>query len=605
MRQSVKEMVVTEEAENGFFPTPPEVAELLLSDINWHYIQDVLEPSAGKGNLVFTVAQKSWEVHGNKWGDISSRISVDCIEYDPYLRSVLQYEFGGQRLKELWDTVPREDRGYELRKKHPTEAAQINPRRAIDFRIIHDDFLTCDTRKAYHLIVMNPPFSNGDAHLLKAIQMQERYGGKIRCILNAETLLNPYTNQRRVLKKKLDQYNAEVTFHENAFSHAERQTDARIAIIKIDIPKPTHNSTIYDRLKRAAEVKSAPASEVHDLTVTDFMEQIVSNYNVEVDAGLELIREYEAMCPYILTSMNPGDHYCSSILDLSLSGGSAADRQVSVNSYLKAVRRKYWEALFTNKKFVGTLTTNIREKYYKMVDKMVDYDFTLYNIQQIAQEMNAEMCKGIQDTIVALFDQMTSEHAWYPECSKNVHYFNGWKTNQVHKINSKVILPINGLFSSYSWERDEFNSSKAESTISDIEKVFDYLDGNMTAHVDLHEVIQAAKKTGTTKNIPCKYFSVTIYKKGTMHLKFNNQRLVDRFNIYCCQRKGWLPPSYGKASYTDLDAESKAVVDSFDGNGKEGSGADRYNQVIREASYFLAEPTRKVLALGAGDNERS
>lgn len=90
-----------------------------------------------------------------------------------------------------------------------------------------------------------------------------------------------------------------------------------------------------------------------------------------------------------------------------------------------------------------------------------------------------------------------------------------------------------------------------------------------------------------------------------MHLKFNNQRLVDRFNIYCCQRKGWLPPSYGKASYTDLDAESKAVVDSFDGNGKEGSGADRYNQVIREASYFLAEPTRKVLALGAGDNERS
>lgn len=594
----IKDMVVTEEAENGFFPTPKDVAEKLLEGINWHYIQDVLEPSAGKGDLVFAVGQKSWGIHGNKWGDISTKINVDCIEFDPYLRSVLQYEFGGQRLKELWDSVPRQERGYELNAKRPTQAAEINPRRAIDFRIIHDDFLTCDTRKAYHLIVMNPPFSNGDAHLLKAIQMQERYGGMVRCILNAETILNPYTNQRKALKKKLEQYGAEVAFHDNAFSHAERKTDARIAIIKINIPQPKHSSTIYDRLKRAAEVQSAPASEVQDLTVADFMGQIVANYNVEVDAGLELIREFEAMKPYILTSLNADEKYRSCILSLSVSGSRSSS--LSTNEYVKAVRRKYWEALFTNKKFVGTLTTNIREKYYKMVDKMADYDFTLYNIQQIAQEMNAEMSKGIQDTIVALFDQMTSEHAWYPECAKNVHYFDGWKTNQVHKINSKVILPINGLFSSYSWQRDEFNSSKAESTISDIEKVFDYLDGNMTAPVDLHAVIQAAKATGATKNIQCKYFSVTIYKKGTMHLKFNNQRLVDRFNIYCCQKKGWLPPSYGKASYTDMDAEAKAVVDSFDGDGKEGSGAEKYNQVIREASYYLGEPIRTILALGAG-----
>lgn len=594
----IKDMVVTEEAENGFFPTPKDVAEKLLEGINWHYIQDVLEPSAGKGDLVFAVGQKSWGIHGNKWGDISTKINVDCIEFDPYLRSVLQYEFGGQRLKELWDSVPRQERGYELNAKRPTQAAEINPRRAIDFRIIHDDFLTCDTRKAYHLIVMNPPFSNGDAHLLKAIQMQERYGGMVRCILNADTILNPYTNQRKALKKKLEQYGAEVAFHDNAFSHAERKTDARIAIIKINIPQPKHSSTIYDRLKRAAEVQSAPASEVQDLTVADFMGQIVANYNVEVDAGLELIREFEAMKPYILTSLNADEKYRSCILSLSVSGSRSSS--LSTNEYVKAVRRKYWEALFTNKKFVGTLTTNIREKYYKMVDKMADYDFTLYNIQQIAQEMNAEMSKGIQDTIVALFDQMTSEHAWYPECAKNVHYFDGWKTNQVHKINSKVILPINGLFSSYSWQRDEFNSSKAESTISDIEKVFDYLDGNMTAPVDLHAVIQAAKATGATKNIQCKYFSVTIYKKGTMHLKFNNQRLVDRFNIYCCQKKGWLPPSYGKASYTDMDAEAKAVVDSFDGDGKEGSGAEKYNQVIREASYYLGEPTRTILALGVG-----
>ena len=37
---------------------------------------------------------------------------------------------------------------------------------------------------------MNPPFAQGEKHLLKALEMQER-GGAIICILNAETIRNP------------------------------------------------------------------------------------------------------------------------------------------------------------------------------------------------------------------------------------------------------------------------------------------------------------------------------------------------------------------------------------------------------------------------------
>lgn len=74
------------------------------------------------------------------------------------------------------------------------------------------------------------------------------------------------------------------------------------------------------------------------------------------------------------------------------------------------VRRKYWSALFRNKEFVGKLTSNQREKYQSMVDKMEEYDFTLFNTQKIAAQMNAEMGQGVQDTIVALFDEMTEKH---------------------------------------------------------------------------------------------------------------------------------------------------------------------------------------------------
>lgn len=109
---------------------------------------------------------------------------------------------------------------------------------------------------------------------------------------------------------------------------------------------------------------------------------------------------------------------------------------------------------------------------------MADYDFALFNIQQIAEQMNAEMGKGIQETIGVLFDKLTQEHSWYPECAKNIHYYNGRKTNQVHRINSNVIIPTYGMFSSYSWSKEAFEVYQAENTISAIEKVFDYLDGN-------------------------------------------------------------------------------------------------------------------------------
>ena len=141
---------------------------------------------------------------------------------------------------------------------------------------------------------------------------------------------------------------------------------------------------------------------------------------------------------------------------------------------------------------------------------------------------------------------------------------------------------------------------KAEAEISDIEKVFNYLDGNATAAVDLHGVLLRACEQGQTRNIPCKFFDVTLYKKGTMHIKFHNAELVDRFNIYYCKNKGWLPPSYGKARYSNMQADERAVVDSFHGDGKEGSGEKDYNTVMSRADYYLAEPTRELPLLMAG-----
>ena len=608
------DIITTAEANQGFYPTPEKVAKKLLEGLNLWKHETILEPSAGKGNLVDTLSREFFRDQDYKPHRSDYRhIHVDCIEIDPYLRSILSYEFCGQKEKELvaeysqlrekeqhFDTVTRSygklTEAEKERKDHLSyELARL---KHTDVHVIHDDFLTFDSRKSYDLILMNPPFANGDEHLLKAIEMQSRSGGDICCILNAETLRNLFSNRRRYLMNKLRELGADVTFMTEAFTDAERKTDVEIAIVKVSIPEPKHNSNIYDRLRAASEVDEAPVGDVTDMAVSDFMTRIVSHYNVEVDAGLTLIREYKALIPYIQGSLSKDDRYNSPNLTLTV-GTENRYAKLSENKYIELTRQKYWDALFTNKEFVGQLTTNLREKYRNAVGKMSAYDFTLFNIKQVMIQMNAEMGQGIQDTIVKLFDRMTEAHSWYPECEKNTHYFNGWKTNKVHKINSKVILPVNGMFADISWHKKPFNIRNAEATIADIEKVFDYLDGNMTAPVDLHGVLERACEEEQTKNIPCKYFDVTLYKKGTMHIRFRDQALVDRFNIYCCGKKGWLPPNYGKKTYASMDNEEKAVVDGFDGNGMEGSGEKKYAEVLKDSAYYLSEPNRNTLSLMA------
>lgn len=597
---SIMEIITTDEARQGFYPTPFPVAEKLLEGVNWNKVHTILEPSAGKGDLLRAAVRcaiAGWPEH---WGRYErTAFEADVVEIDPYLRSILQYEYGGQKRQELASRLHDIDRSelvydeilrkYVTRPELEAERKLLEPEhqllKAVEARVVHDDFLTMDTRKQYDLILMNPPFANGDEHLLKALEMQRRHGGEVRCILNAETILNPYTNRRKALRQQLADLDADVQIIEGGFMNAERQTDVAVAIIKVSLPVVEYESTIFKRMQEAARLDEFEAEDVTDLAVTDLLARIVTEFNVEVDAGLTLIHEYIGLRRHIgdSISMTVGDRGQHSPYDQ--------------NDYVRVVRRKYWQKLFDNPKFTAKLTSNLRDKYRNMVDKMAGYDFSLFNIQQVMAEMNAEMSQGVQDTIVALFDRMTSLHTYYPECIKNIHYFSGWKTNKAHKVNNKVILPVHGLTADPYWSSNTINVREAEATISDIEKVFDYLDGNLTAEVDLHGVLERANEAKQTKNIRCKFFDVTLYKKGTMHIKFHDQALVDRFNIYCSQKKNWLPPNYGRTTYADMTHDERIVVDEFNGNGSEGSGAKAYAEILERQAYYLADPGNKVLAL--------
>lgn len=533
--------IIDDVGADGFYPTPPALARDMLAALSKSRTESILEPSAGKGDLIDAI--REWQ----QWQGGYER-DVDCIEINPDLCAILK------------------DKGY---------------------RVIHDDFLTFHTYKHYDLILMNPPFAEGDKHLLKALELAKRSGGTVVCLLNARTLKNRYTNLRRLLWDKLTEYNAVVTYYEGAFADAERPTDVEIAMVRVTVPgAKAESSEIYEKMEKAYEAEETRRI-VTELAPNEFIAGIIRQFEVETSAGLELIRQYKNMVPYMLVTIDPGVKDPGPIIRLSVDGSNGC----SENRYLQLTRAKYWRALLSNDESTGKLTSKLRDKYLGMVEALKNYDFSMFNIRRVEEDILSEMVQGLEDEILALFEKFTVQHSWYPECQKNIHYYSGWATNKAHKINSKVIIPSYGLFSDWQWSKDTFRVYEAYNHLADIEKVFNYLDGNMTAEVDLHATLTRANANGQTKKIPCKYFDVTFYKKGTTHIFFRNQELLDKFNIYASRKKNWLPPFYGRIRYEDMDEASREVIDSF-------QGAEAYAKVVDNSRYFLVE-TKQMLALPA------
>ena len=203
-----------------YYPTPPSFLNEIAQGLNWNKIKYVLEPSSGRGNIAEFVRKetKYMSFQGRAY---ERTVDIDCIEIEPELRSILTDK---------------------------------------KFRVVHDDFLTYQTFKHYDLIFMNPPFSQGAKHLLKAIEIQTLSGGMIICILNAETIRNVYTNDRKVLERKLKEFKAEIKFYENAFAEAEKPTNVEVAVVKVIIPEAETGNPIFEELRLYVALVESPSA---------------------------------------------------------------------------------------------------------------------------------------------------------------------------------------------------------------------------------------------------------------------------------------------------------------------------------------------------------
>lgn len=517
-----------------FYPTPEQLVYKMIYKIKNNPIR-ILEPSAGKGDILDTLCKSSLYKYNKE--------NMYCIEQDNNLQGILR------------------DKGY---------------------KVIDTDFLLYNGYDKFDLIIGNPPFDTGVKHLLKAIEVM--YNGQIIFILNAETLKNSFSNERKILLQKLNEYNADITYLENEFILAERKTKVEIALISFIIENDVEKDILQD-ITEAEQINiNVNIKDDTEIDTINHIENIVKDYNKKLDIGVQTIinyyKSYNVIGEYIGLNAKADDYKWCKSKDIT------DKMQNDVNNLVYVLRKDYWTKTLELEAVKKRLIGKSRDKFYHNLESYKYMDFTEININQFIINLIKTYSKNLTECVLEIFDFMTIQSSYHERLhTQNIHYFNGWKTNNAYKVGRKVILPFyeDSFYSYNNWKIDYTIKDR----LDDIDKIMNYFD-DRKEYVSIVDAIQQAINIGQTKEIISTYFLITIFKKGTIYLIFNDEKILRRFNICACKGRNWLPEDYAKKDYTEMSNQEKKIVETFE---------NKIDEYIVEKDYISLGIEKKDLFL--------
>jgi predicted RNA methylase len=451
-----------------FYPTPKDLADKMVSMIDTKFSKNILEPSAGKGDLVNAMRDK----YDYRW----SRRTFDVMENDPELIKLLR----GTEFVDLVDT----------------------------------DFLAYSGSKQYDTIIMNPPFSNGVRHVLRAWDIM--YNGDVIAIINAENIRNPHTADMKMLIEIIEQ-NGSFEFITGAFQEAERTTNVEVALIKLS----KRNDVIHDYFSGMKEnVDGLYVPEIgNDLTICDNeIGNAVRFFNMAKEKGIQAI-----------LSRKESAYYMRFLFQRDNDVDNKIEIRDDINDLLDDLKDRAWSHVMTLTQFQKIVTEKVEKKIRADFDEIKKMEFTESNVRMFLLNLVNDSGSIQMEAVDDVFDMFTRYHA------ENRVHVEGWKSNDYFFINKRVVLPY---FTELSWTSGVDVKYEARAKLRDIEKVMKIISGKAVSDIpltDLDRGLEAGRLYETD------YFKVRFYKKGTAHFIFKDLKLLERFNVMVGKHRNWLP----------------------------------------------------------------
>lgn len=494
-----------------FYPTPKALAFQLFNMAGGGFGK-ILEPSAGKGDLIEHYAELMGERRRNKIKEMRD-ISDEDAEW-----------YAKEAQKDALKKVEAIELNADLQKT--LEGKGI--------KVIADDFLAYNDKTQYDTIIMNPPFRYGADHVMKA--WHTLFDGQVLAIVNAETIRNPNTRIRQELVNTIEEH-GRVEFVQNAFSDAERKTDVEVALVylrkKGDVAQQLLSGVAEDLqddyMRSEGEDKAKPKNNlaIHGRSI----ENTVLAYDKAVEFKIKAI----------LASQEA--HYFSNLL---VGRGTETDKMTdvakkSINEAVAEIRKKAWEYVVYGTDFAKITTSKVRKEIEAEAETYYTKAFTASNIRTFMISLMERQGAILTDCIVEVFDMFTKYH------DGNRVHIEGWKSNDYFLVGKKVVLPY---AIDCRWGNAEVSWGFQEK-LMDIERALSHCDKGILPEKPAAQCLKEAQGTTGLLNrvIDSQYFSIRCYKKGTIHLMFKDPDILNRFNLMAARGKGWLkegdPPPAG------------------------------------------------------------
>lgn len=497
--------------DNQFYPTPVSLSIKAFNKFKNRNITRLLEPSAGRGDLVDVVH----ELASGRY----SKVDVDCVEVD----------FNNQAI---------------LREKK--------------YRIVGHDFLSYRGACLYSHIMMNPPFASGVQHVLHAWNIL--FHGELVAILNAESLRNPYTKERRFLLDIIEQHGS-IEFVSEAFLSPDtmRKTPVEVAIVHLE-KESNFKAEFIDSLKKEKVDTGCRVDEIEvpkDLVVPKTkIQNLVIAFECAVEAA-KSAAQANARANYYANMLG------RSIMDETTNCHDSESCVKSVtgelnDAYLK-LKERAWSSVLRSTEVLDRLSSQAQKRLESEFASICDLEFTVENIYGFLQGLVEQQGTIQIEMICDVFDMISKYH---PE---NRAYYQGWKSNQKHRVNAyrvlmtRFIIPANRRDNYSSWSKDlEWHDRQM---FTDFDKVFAMLDGQH--HKTPFDVVNLFgdkfKELSNGERCSSDYFDIRFYPKaGTFHIFPRRKDLIDKLNRVVGKHRAWLPESEQEVSSGFWDQYDKA-----------------------------------------------
>ncbi|MDR2286208.1 MAG: DUF4942 domain-containing protein [Prevotellaceae bacterium] len=458
-----------------FYPTPKRVVEQMMFDIDIAG-KTILEPSAGKGDMV------------------------------DYLK-----EYGAKEV---------------IACEINSDLAKIVSGKC---RLIADDFLTVQSVDISHVdyIVMNPPFSADENHILHAWEIAPE-GCMIVSLCNNNTVNYPRNSKAEKIVELISMYGRKEDWGD-CFSNAERKTGVDVACLWLYKPK-TGDDEFADYFSLTDDEEQYFQEGIIRY---DYVRDIVNRYV----GAIKLWDKVIPLSQEINELTKPISEYGIKF-GAYVTGCKSNYNEISRETYKKELQKQAWQRIFTDMNMEKYATKGVRQKINQFVETQIHVPFTMKNIYKMLEIIVGTHGNRMKQTLVEAFETICS-FSWKENCTGGER----WKTNSNYVVNRKFIIPY--ICRNETWlpsNRVELSYGDRPRDVDDIVKALCYITGMNYSNCTRLSDFLYNMKAEWGKQYEWGFFRIRGYKKGTMHFEFVDEKIWEKFNRSVAEIKGWALP---------------------------------------------------------------